>query len=175
MKSTRLSESGRSSNAWTGSNAINSTIRTPLISWRLTRTRSSAAHGLFQHPARIFSAKSFPLASVRGAKAGDTYEWPRMFVIKRAGRREGRPGEWWSAARRSIVSTMGLPTLRRFEMFWLPFFHAMGWKLVPLGLPELISGEWSVAVKMPIDEVTLQSTRAFRGIAGRAVIATHRP
>jgi len=37
----------------------------------------------------------------------------------------------------------------------------MGWKLVPLGLPELISREWSVAVKMPIEEVTLQSTRAF--------------
>jgi acyl-homoserine lactone synthase len=57
------------------------------------------------------------------------------------------------------------------EMFWLPLFHAMGWTLIPLGLPELISGEWSVAVKMPIDEATLESTRAFHGISGRAVIA----
>jgi hypothetical protein len=48
----------------------------------------------------------------------------------------------------------------------------MGWKLIPLGLPELISGEWSVAVKMPIDKTTLESTRAFHAIAGRAVIAT---
>ena len=47
----------------------------------------------------------------------------------------------------------------------------MGWKLFPLGLPELISGEWSVAVKMPIDEATLELTRAFHGITGRAVIA----
>jgi hypothetical protein len=36
----------------------------------------------------------------------------------------------------------------------------------------LISGEWSVAVKMPIDKTTLESTRAFHAIAGRAVIAT---
>jgi acyl-homoserine lactone synthase len=57
------------------------------------------------------------------------------------------------------------------EMFWLPLFHAMGWKLIPLGLPELISGEWSVAVKMPIDNTALESTRAFHGITGPAVVA----
>jgi hypothetical protein len=38
------------------------------------------------------------------------------------------------------------------EMFWLPLFHSMGWTLIPLGLPELINGEWSIAVRMPIDE-----------------------
>ncbi len=53
------------------------------------------------------------------------------------------------------------------EMFWLPLFHSMGWNLIPLGLPELIDGEWSIAVRMPIDENTLASTRAFHGIAGR--------
>jgi hypothetical protein len=37
---------------------------------------------------------------------------------------------------------------------------------MPLGLPELINGEWSIAVKMAIDEDTLASTRAFHGIGG---------
>ncbi|MGB8630293.1 MAG: acyl-homoserine-lactone synthase [Xanthobacteraceae bacterium] len=117
----------------------------------------------------------FPyLASVRGLpRAADTYEWTRMFVIK--SRREGRT---MGGQTRGMVicgvlehcldnGITGLTAL--VEMFWLPLFHAMGWKLIPLGLPELISGEWSVAVKMPIDEATLESTRAFHGIGGRAV------
>jgi len=119
----------------------------------------------------------FPhLASVRGLpRGGDTYEWTRMFVIK--ARREGRTmggqtrgmvicGVLEHCLDNSITNLTAI-----IEMFWLPLFHAMGWKLIPLGLPELISGEWSVAVKMPIDEVTLESTRAFHGITGRAVIA----
>jgi acyl-homoserine lactone synthase len=57
------------------------------------------------------------------------------------------------------------------EMFWLPLFHSMGWNLMPLGLPELINGEWSIAVKMAINEDTLASTRAFHGIAGRVGVA----
>jgi N-acyl-L-homoserine lactone synthetase len=120
----------------------------------------------------------FPhLASVRGLpRAADTYEWTRMFVIK--SRREGRT--MGGQTRGMVICGVlehcldsGLASLTAVvEMFWLPLFHAMGWKLIPLGLPELISGEWSVAVKMPIDKTTLESTRAFHAIAGRAVIAT---
>jgi acyl-homoserine lactone synthase len=58
------------------------------------------------------------------------------------------------------------------EMFWLPLFHSMGWNLTPLGLPELINGEWSIAVKMAIDENTLASTRAFHDSAGRVDVVT---
>ena len=61
------------------------------------------------------------------------------------------------------------------EMFWLPLFHSMGWNVMPLGLPELISGEWSIAVRMAINEDTLASTRAFHGIAGRTGIDAQQP
>jgi acyl-homoserine lactone synthase len=119
----------------------------------------------------------FPhLASVRGLpRAADTYEWTRMFVIK--SRREGRT--MGGQTRGMVICGVlehcldnGVEALTALvEMFWLPLFHGMGWKLIPLGLPELISGEWSVAVKMPIDKTTLESTRAFHGITGRAVVA----
>ena len=39
---------------------------------------------------------------------------------------------------------------------------------------QLINGEWSVAVKMPIDENTLASTRAFHGITGRVRVSARR-
>ena len=50
----------------------------------------------------------------------------------------------------------------------------MGWTSIPLGLPELINGEWSVAVKVPIDENTLASTRAFHGITGGVRVSARR-
>lgn len=115
------------------------------------------------------------LTSVRGLpRAADIYEWTRMFVIK--SRREGRTmGE---QTRGMVICGVlehcldnGVTSLTALiEMFWMPLFHAMGWKLIPLGLPELISGEWSVAVKMPIDESVLESTRAFHGVSGRALV-----
>jgi acyl-homoserine lactone synthase len=115
----------------------------------------------------------FPyLASVRGLPIGvDIYEWTRMFVV--SSRREGRT---MGGATRGMVicgvleyclenGVTGLTAV--IEMFWLPLFHSMGWSLMPLGLPELINGEWSIAVKMTINDDTLASTRRFHGIAGR--------
>jgi acyl-homoserine lactone synthase len=101
-----------------------------------------------------------------------------MFVVK--SRREGRT---MGGQTRGLVfcgvlehcldnGITGLTAL--IEMFWLPLFHSMGWNLIPLGLPELIDGEWSVAVKMSIDEKTLASTRAFHGIAGRVRVTAQR-
>jgi acyl-homoserine lactone synthase len=115
----------------------------------------------------------FPyLASVRGLPIGtDIYEWTRMFVVK--SRREGRT--MGGVTRGMVICGVlkycldnGITSLTAvIEMFWLPLFHAMGWILMPLGLPELINGEWSIAVKMTINEDTLSSTRKFHGIAGR--------
>jgi acyl-homoserine lactone synthase len=115
----------------------------------------------------------FPyLASVRGLpRAIDIYEWTRMFVIK--SRREGRT--MGGQARGVVICGVleycldsGIASLTALiEMFWLPLFHSMGWKLTPLGLPELINDEWSIAVEMAINDDTLASTRAFHGIAGR--------
>jgi acyl-homoserine lactone synthase len=119
----------------------------------------------------------FPyLASVRGLpRATDIYEWTRMFVIK--SRREGRT--MGGQARGMVICGVleycldsGITSLTALiEMFWVPLFYSMGWNLMPLGLPELINDEWSIAVKMAINEDTLASTRAFHGIAGRVRVA----
>jgi acyl-homoserine lactone synthase len=93
-----------------------------------------------------------------------------MFVVK--SRREGRTmgGQTRGVVICGVLEhclSNGITNLTALiEMFWLPLFHSMGWNLMPLGLPELINGEWSFAVKMAINEDTLASTRAFREIAG---------
>jgi acyl-homoserine lactone synthase len=88
-----------------------------------------------------------------------------MFVIK--SRREGRT--MGGQTRGMVICGVlehcldnGVEALTALvEMFWLPLFHGMGWKLIPLGLPELISGEWSVAVKIPIDKTTSNRREPF--------------
>jgi len=60
-------------------------------------------------------------------------------------------------------------------MWWLPRFHEMGWTVEPLGLAELISGEWSVAVMFPIDAKVLASTRAAHGIDASVLDGRYRP
>jgi N-acyl-L-homoserine lactone synthetase len=54
----------------------------------------------------------------------------------------------------------------------LPHFHEMGWTLRPLGLPELIEGEWSIAIELQVDERTLASTRTMFGIAKSTIVDT---
>ncbi|MBO0718550.1 MAG: hypothetical protein J2P55_14605, partial [Rhizobiales bacterium] len=101
-----------------------------------------------------------------------------MFVVK--SRRDGRT--MGGQTRGMVICGVlehcldnGITSLTALiEMFWLPLFHSMGWTLIPLGLPELIDGEWSVAVKMPIDRDTLVSTRAFHGIPERARVTAQR-
>lgn len=46
----------------------------------------------------------------------------------------------------------------------LPRFHAMGWTVQPLGVPEQVGHEWVLAVLIPIDASMLEATRAFYGI-----------
>ena len=122
----------------------------------------------------------FPhLARVRGVPCGpDICEWTRMFVVKerREGRNLGRTAGSVICGVLEHCLAQGVSALTAIiEMFWLPRFHDMGWTIRPLGLPELISGEWSVAVLMPIDESVLQSTRALHGIGGSVLVgANHR-
>jgi acyl-homoserine lactone synthase len=122
----------------------------------------------------------FPhLAAVRGLpRASDIFEWTRMFVIKE--RREGR--NMGLTAGKVICGVLehslaqGTTALTAIiEMWWLPRFHEMGWTIKPLGLPELISGEWSVAVMFPSDANVLASTRAAHGIDASVLDGRYRP
>jgi acyl-homoserine lactone synthase len=110
----------------------------------------------------------FPHLAQKGVpRAHNIYEWTRVHVIKE--RREGRNrgvalgslfcGVLEYCLARDVVALTAL-----VEMWWLPHFHEMGWTLDPLGLPELINGEWSIAISLSIDRRTLETTREMFGI-----------
>ncbi len=113
----------------------------------------------------------FPhMAAARGLpRAANICEWTRMFVAKerREGRNRGRTAGAVMCGVLEHCLNMGATEMTALiEMWWLPRFHEMGWALRPLGLPELINGEWSIAVSMTVDVHTLESTRAFHDITG---------
>jgi acyl-homoserine lactone synthase len=114
-------------------------------------------------------ADIFPhLAAQRGVPRDPAiFEWTRIFVIKerREGRNSGRTAGSIMCGLLEHCLDQGVSGLTAIiETWWLPRFHDMGWTLHPLGLPDLIDGSWTVAVMMPIDEATLDSTRAFHSI-----------
>jgi acyl-homoserine lactone synthase len=113
----------------------------------------------------------FPhLAAERGVPRDPAiFEWTRVFVIKerRDGRNAGRTAGLIICGLLEFCLDQGVSALTAImETWWLPRFHDMGWTLHPLGLPELVDGSWTTAVMMPIDEATLDTTRAFHNITG---------
>ena len=110
----------------------------------------------------------FPHLALKGVpRSADIYEWTRVHVVKE--RREGRNrGQALGSVFCGVAEyclAEGISTLTAVvEMWWLPHFHEMGWVVNPLGLPELIESEWSIAVSLLIDKETLESTRVMFGI-----------
>jgi len=110
----------------------------------------------------------FPHLAQKGVpRAHNIYEWTRVHVIKE--RREGRNrgvalGSLFCGVLEYCLAHDVVALTALVEMWWLPHFHEMGWTLDPLGLPELINGEWSIAISLSIDRRTLETTREMFGI-----------
>jgi acyl-homoserine lactone synthase len=100
------------------------------------------------------------------------YEWTRVHVIKE--RREGRNrggtiGGIFCGILEYCLAHEVTALTALVEMWWLPHFHEMGWTVRPLGVPELIEGEWSVAIMLDVSRTALESTRALFGISGSVI------
>lgn len=114
------------------------------------------------------------LAEVKGIpRAPDIWEWTRIYVSKE--RREGRyggavAGQLFSATFEYCLE-QGVRALSLvFEAWWLPRLQAQGWKMKPLGVPDVIDGDWWMAVTLPLDEETLRTTRSYNKIEGNILV-----
>lgn len=117
----------------------------------------------------------FPhLAQVHGVPRGaDIYEWTRLFILKE------RRGGWGNAALPGQIVCGGLEYcldegINAFtlilEMWWVPRFHEMGWRITPLGLPAIVENEWWVAAMVTVNPQMLESTRRYCGLPSRPIL-----
>lgn len=113
----------------------------------------------------------FPhLASVRGVPEDlAVWEWSRYFVVK--DRRDGKLNLALMAAVQELCLDEGITEVSAvMETWWLPRFQDAGFIVRPLGLPALVSGEWTMAALIEISEGTLDHVREKAGIHGSVLV-----
>lgn len=113
----------------------------------------------------------FPhLASVRGVPEDiAVWEWSRYFVVK--DRRDGKLNLALMAAVQELCLEEGITEVSAImETWWLPRFQDAAFTVRPLGLPALISGEWTMAALIEISEYTLEHVKEKAGISGSVLV-----
>lgn len=112
----------------------------------------------------------FPhLASRTGViQSPDVYEWTRYFVVRE--RRGGRTDCRLLAALQAFCLDEGISRVTAVvEAWWLPRWHQVGFRSRPLGLPEIVEGQPTLAAAIDIAPESLASVRAFAGLKGPAL------
>ncbi len=112
----------------------------------------------------------FPHMTSRGIpQAFDTFEWTRYFVVKE--RRTGRTDCRLLAAIQEFCLGEGIMELTAVvEMWWLPRWQQAGFKVRPLGLPQMIEGQPCIAAAIQISNESLSSVRAIAGLRGPSLV-----
>ncbi len=113
----------------------------------------------------------FPhLASLRGVpKDLSIWEWSRYFVVK--DRRDGKLNLELMAAVQELCLDEGITEVSAvMETWWLPRFQEAGFTVRPLGLPALVSGEWTMAALIEISGRTLDYLKKKAGIRGSVLV-----
>jgi acyl-homoserine lactone synthase len=114
-------------------------------------------------------------ASDRGVpRAADIAEWTRVFVVPE--RREEHGG---SKVGSTVIAAMidyglqeglsGISVL--MNTFWLPKFLKYGWRVRPLGLPDVHDEEWLIAVQIDVTPMALASIRNACGLPPVSALA----
>lgn len=92
-----------------------------------------------------------------------TLEWSRYFIVKerRVGRTECRllAGVQQFCLEEGITSLTGLQ-----DMWWVPRWQQLGFKVRPLGVPQLLENQPTMAVQIEISEASLASVRKLGGL-----------
>jgi acyl-homoserine lactone synthase len=111
----------------------------------------------------------FPqFAEIRGVpRRPDVAEWTRIFVIPER-REEHKASKVGSTVIASMIDyglqegLSGISVV--MNTFWLPRFHSYGWRVRPLGLPDVHDDEWLVAVLIDVTPAALAGIRHFCGL-----------
>lgn len=133
--------------------------------------RIVGGHRLYPTVKPTMLGEAFPhLASVRGVPEDlSIWEWSRYFVVK--DRRDGRLNLELLAAVQELCLDEGITEVCAvMETWWLPRFQDARFTVRPLGLPALVSGEWTMAALIEISAETLDYVKEKAGIHGSVLV-----
>jgi acyl-homoserine lactone synthase len=112
----------------------------------------------------------FPHMAGRGIpRAFDVFEWTRYFVVRE--RRTGRTDCRLLAAIQEFCLDEGIAEVTAVvEMWWLPRWQQVGFKVRPLGLPTLVEGQACIAASIRISPESLAHVRRLAGLRGPGLV-----
>jgi acyl-homoserine lactone synthase len=97
------------------------------------------------------------------------FEWTRYFVTRE--RRTGRTDCRLLAAIQQFCLEEGITEVTAVvEMWWLPRWQQVGFKVRPLGLPTMIEGQPCIAAAIQISEDSLHHVRRLGGLRGPCLV-----
>jgi len=102
-------------------------------------------------------------------QGADIFEWTRYFVVKE--RRTGRTDCRLLAAMQEFCLEKGISEVTAVvEMWWLPRWQQTGFKVRPLGLPQIIEGQPCIAAAIEISAASLEHVRKLAGLRGASLV-----
>jgi acyl-homoserine lactone synthase len=102
-------------------------------------------------------------------RAQHVFEWTRYFVVKE--RRMGRTDCRLLAAVQQFCLEEGITEITAVvEMWWLPRWQQVGFKVKPLGLPTTIEGQPCIAVAIRISQDSLDQVRSLAGLRASSLV-----
>jgi acyl-homoserine lactone synthase len=109
------------------------------------------------------------LASRGVPRAATILEWTRYFVIRE--RRTGRTDCRLLAAMQEYCLEEGVTQVTAVvEMWWLPRWQQVGFKVHPLGLPMIVENEPCIAAAIDISSASLNHVRRIAGLRGPSLV-----
>jgi acyl-homoserine lactone synthase len=113
-------------------------------------------------------------ASIRGVpRQPDIAEWTRFYVTpeRREEHKASRVGSIVLSSMIDYALHEGLTAVSALmNTFWLPRFLGYGWRVRPLGLPDVHDGEWLVAGTIDISHEALAGIRRAHGLEDRSAL-----
>lgn len=131
----------------------------------LEQGRVVGGHRLYPTIKPTMLSEVFPhLAAVRGVPSrASIWEWSRYFVVR--DKRDGQLNMHLMAAIQEFCLDEGIAEISAvMETWWLPRFQQAGFVVRPLGLPHLVSDQWTMAALIEISRETLEYLRTNAGV-----------
>ena len=97
-----------------------------------------------------------------------TLEWSRYFIVRE--RRVGRTECRLLAAIQQYCLDEGVTSLTGIQdMWWVPRWQQLGFKVQPLGLPQMVEGQPTMVVRILVSEESLASVTRLGGLKSTAL------
>lgn len=113
------------------------------------------------------------MCDVKGVPDHDNWaDWTRTFVVhrKRTASRRGILTQIFCAVMEYCVE-QGIEYAGGIqETYFLPRLRMMGWRVMPMGMPRIVAGEWAVVAYIRCDDAALAGVRRILGARGSLLV-----